>query len=148
MRTGASLALIGFGAILAFAVTAHTSFFNVQVAGYVCMAIGLIGLYLRRRGWAGRQLLVRRTRVVPRGTTVVQDVPGYVAGQPNGGSARRELSGLPTGATPPEGNQPVPTARPESEIVEEEYYEDQPEGPLRWGSGTVGPGTADPSSLS
>ena len=138
MRTGASLALIGFGAILAFAVTAHMSFFNVQVAGYVCMAIGLIGIYLRRRSWVGRQLVVRRTRAVPRSTTVVQDGPLYVADQPNGGPAQAELSKVPAADTPPEGIQPVPAARPESEIVEEEYYEDQP--PLRWESGTGGPG--------
>ncbi len=124
MRTGGSLALIGFGAILAFAVTAHPSFFNVQIAGYVCMAIGLIALYLRRRGWVGRQLLVRRTRAFPRRTTVVRDVDEYVADQPEGAPAPGELSGPPATATPPEGIQPVPAARQRSEIVEEEYFED------------------------
>jgi signal peptidase I len=123
MRTGASLALIGFGAILAFAVTGRTSFFNVQVAGYVFMVIGLIGLYLRRRGWVGRQLLIRRTRAVPGDTIVIQDGPGDVADQPDGGSARPGLSRPPEAATPPQDIQPVPAAPRESEIVEEEYYE-------------------------
>ena len=108
MRTGASLALIGIGAILAFAVTANTSVFNLHTAGYVCMIIGLIGLYLRSRGWVGRQILVRRTR-----------------------SLRGNLMTDPD-ATPPQGmpavpridddRQPVPTFSPEAEIVEEQEY--------------------------
>lgn len=123
MRTGASLVLVGIGAILAFAVTARASFFNVQAAGYVCMAIGFIGLYLGRRGWAGMPLLARRTRTVPRRTTVVRNVPGYVADQPDGRPTRTEPSGLAEAATPAEGVRPVPAARQEGEIVEEEYYE-------------------------
>ncbi|HEY1705026.1 MAG TPA: hypothetical protein VGG75_35465 [Trebonia sp.] len=67
MRTGAGLALICVGAILAFAVTANTSVFNIHIAGWVLMLIGLIGLLLPRRtaGWLGRRLLVRRTRTWP-----------------------------------------------------------------------------------
>ena len=44
MKIGSSLALICVGAILAFAVTANTSVFNLHTAG-----------------WLGRRLLVRRT---------------------------------------------------------------------------------------
>ena len=73
MKMGVSLALIGIGAILAFAVTANTSVFNLHTAGWVCIAIGIIGLYLRRRGWVGKQILVRRTRSL-RGR-VIEDVP-------------------------------------------------------------------------
>ena len=63
MKTGASLTLICIGAILAFAVTGNTSFFNVHTAGWVLMLIGVIGLLLPKRtgGWLGRRLLVRRT---------------------------------------------------------------------------------------
>jgi hypothetical protein len=69
MKTGASLALICLGAILAFAVTGNTSFFNIHTAGWVLMLIGVVGLLLptRNGGWLGRRLLVRRSsgRVQP-----------------------------------------------------------------------------------
>jgi hypothetical protein len=62
MKTGAGLALICVGAILAFAVTGNTSFFNIHTAGWVLMLVGVIGLLLpgRTYGWLGRRL-VRRT---------------------------------------------------------------------------------------
>ena len=73
MRTGASLALICLGAILAFAVTGHASFLNVHTAGWVIMLVGVAGLVLPRRtyGWLGRRVLVRRTY---RGGPVAQEV--------------------------------------------------------------------------
>ena len=73
MKIGSSLALICVGAILAFAVTANTSVFNLHTAGWVIMLIGVIGLLLpgRTAGWLGRRLLVRRT--YPGGR--VQQVP-------------------------------------------------------------------------
>ena len=73
MKTGASLALICIGAILAFAVTGNTSFFNIHTAGWVLMLIGVVGLLLptRNGGWLGRRLLVRRS--YPSGR--VQQVP-------------------------------------------------------------------------
>ncbi len=63
MKTGAGLALICVGAILAFAVTGNTSVFNIHTAGWVLMLVGLVGLLLpgRTYGWLGRRLLVRRT---------------------------------------------------------------------------------------
>jgi hypothetical protein len=62
MKTGAGLALICVGAILAFAVTANTSVFNLHTAGWVLMVIGLIGILLPKAtyGWLGRRI-VRRT---------------------------------------------------------------------------------------
>ena len=74
MKTGASLALICLGAILAFAVTGNTSFFNIHTAGWVLMLIGVVGLLLptRNGGWLGRRLLVRRS--YPGGR--VRPVPG------------------------------------------------------------------------
>ena len=73
MKTGASLALICIGAILAFAVTGNTSFFNIHTAGWVLMLIGVVGLLLptRNGGWLGRRLLVRRSYPSSR----VQPVP-------------------------------------------------------------------------
>ena len=63
MKTGAGLALICVGAILAFAVTGNTSVFNIHTAGWVLMLVGLVGLLLpgRTYGWLGRRMQVRRT---------------------------------------------------------------------------------------
>ena len=52
---------------------------------------------------------------------MIRDVDEYVAEQPK--------DGLPSAATAPDGTQPMPAAG--QEIVEEEYYEDDPAGPLR-----------------
>ena len=61
MKFGAGLALIAIGAILAFAVTANTSVFNVHTAGWVLMIIGVIGIALPRAtyGWVGRRVVRR-----------------------------------------------------------------------------------------
>src|ERR1700759_3188972 len=55
MKTGAGLALIAVGAILAFAVTSTPSGFNINIAGWVLMIVGVIGLALPMRtyGWVG-----------------------------------------------------------------------------------------------
>jgi len=92
MKTGAGLALICVGAILAFAVTTNTSVFNLHTAGWVLMLIGVIGLLLPNRtyGWLGRRLLVRRS--YPSGRVERIPVPPYVARNP--GTSRMEL-GLP-----------------------------------------------------
>ncbi|MBV9094459.1 MAG: hypothetical protein JO132_11360 [Streptosporangiaceae bacterium] len=73
MKTGVGLALIGVGAILAFAVRANTSVFDLHTAGWVIMLIGLLGLALPRRGyqWVGRRLSVRQTRRRGRGVEEV-----------------------------------------------------------------------------
>jgi hypothetical protein len=92
MRTGAGLALICLGAILAFAVTGSISFLNVHTAGWVIMIVGVAGLVLPRRsyGWLGRRMIVRRT--YPGGRIEQQPVPPYVARNP--GTARM-MAGLP-----------------------------------------------------
>ena len=68
MKTGTGLAVVAIGAILAFAVTANTSVFNLNTAGWVLMIIGVIGLAIPRRGyaWVGRRLFVRQARWRPR----------------------------------------------------------------------------------
>src|ERR1700733_14322348 len=80
MKIGSSLALICVGAILAFAVTANTSVFNLHTAGWVLMLIGVIGLLLpgRTAGWLGRRLLVGRT--YPGGRVEQVPVPPYRPG--------------------------------------------------------------------
>jgi hypothetical protein len=79
MRTGAGLALICLGAILAFAVTGNTSFLNVHTAGWVLMIVGVAGLVLPRRtySWLGRRVLVRRT--YPEGRVEEIPLPPYLA---------------------------------------------------------------------
>ena len=61
MKIGSGLALICAGAILAFAVTTNTSFFNLHTAGWVLMIIGVAGMLLPARtyGWLGRRVVRR-----------------------------------------------------------------------------------------
>src|SRR5579859_7572887 len=128
MKTGASLTLIAIGAILAFAVTASPPYFNVQIAGYVLIVIGIVGLYLRQRGWIGRQLTIRRTRPI-RTVSVVRHVPEDATGPADtvpmrpgiyGPSARETVESETVVVEPPE----APAEQPESEVIEEEYYEE------------------------
>ena len=62
MRTATGLALIAIGAILTFAVTAHPSFLDLQVAGIVIMLTGVAGLFLPKpsHGWLRRRTVLRR----------------------------------------------------------------------------------------
>jgi hypothetical protein len=96
MKIGSSLALICIGAILAFAVTANTSFFNMHTAGWVLMVIGVIGLLLpgRTAGWLGRRLLVRRGYP----TTRVERTPvrSYVTPSSGVATVQRGLPARPT----------------------------------------------------
>jgi len=96
MKIGSSLALICVGAILAFAVTANTSVFNLHTAGWVIMLIGVIGLLLpgRTAGWLGRRLLVRRT--YPGGRVEQIPVPPYVARNPGTTVIQQALPSRPT----------------------------------------------------
>jgi hypothetical protein len=96
MKIGSSLALICIGAILAFAVTANTSFFNLNTAGWVLIVIGVIGLLLPNRtaGWLGRRLLVRRS--YPGGRVEHIPVPPYVARNPGVSALERGLPSRPT----------------------------------------------------
>ena len=73
MKTATGLALIAVGAILAFAVTGHPGWLNVQAVGWVLMLVGLAGMFIPRRGygWLRRQV-VRRP---PRRAVVASNVP-------------------------------------------------------------------------
>jgi hypothetical protein len=96
MKIGSSLALIGIGAILAFAVTANTSVFNLHTAGWVLMVIGVIALLLPNRttGWLGRRLLVRRS--YPGGRVERIPVPPYDARTPGVSALEQGLPSRPT----------------------------------------------------
>ena len=95
MKTGTGLALVAIGAILAFAVTANTSFLNLNIAGWVLMVIGVLGLAIPRRGyaWVGRRLFVRQARWRPRNRVAEQVIyPSYVNRNP---ANTRVQAGLP-----------------------------------------------------
>ncbi|HET9692613.1 MAG TPA: hypothetical protein VFP61_15810 [Acidimicrobiales bacterium] len=51
MGIGTSLVLIAIGAILDFAVTVHTSGFNVNAIGVILMIVGAVGLVLSLFFW-------------------------------------------------------------------------------------------------
>jgi hypothetical protein len=138
MKIGSSLALIGVGAILAFAVTANTSVFNLHTAGWVLMLIGLVGLLLPNRtaGWLGRRLLVRRS--YPSGRVEQIPVPPYIARNPGVSSLQKGLPYRPTLAEDPDvdlieeaeapgygrGTGPAPSGRPQpgtTEVIEDLY---------------------------
>jgi hypothetical protein len=111
MKTGTGLAVVAIGAILAFAVTANTSFLNLHTAGWVLMLIGVLGLAIPRRGyaWVGRRLFVRQARWRP-GNRVAEEViyPAYVNRNP---ANTRVQAGLPA---PGAVGSPEATARVES----------------------------------
>jgi hypothetical protein len=98
MKTGVGLAVIAVGAILAFAVTANTSVFNLHTAGWVLMIVGIIGIAIPRSGygWIGRRVFTRRIRWRP---ARVEDVsyPTYVNRNP---ASTRVQAGLPAGGRP------------------------------------------------
>jgi hypothetical protein len=62
MKTATGLTVIALGAVLAFAVNGHPWFLNLQIVGWILMAVGVIGLVIPRRGygWLRRQMVVRR----------------------------------------------------------------------------------------
>jgi hypothetical protein len=133
MRTTFGLVLIALGGILAFAVTANTSVFNWNVAGFVLIFVGLLGLFLPRRGsaWLGRRL-IRRTRYWPGGTRMDEATyPPYVVRNPGN---QRVKAGLPAvsnvvagfgpGDAPTEEDRPPAPAPRGSEVVEDVYEEE------------------------
>ncbi|MGH7735156.1 MAG: hypothetical protein ACREOE_16080, partial [Gemmatimonadales bacterium] len=91
MKTATGLALVAVGAILAFAVTGHPGWLNVQVAGWVLMLVGLAGMFIPRRGygWLRRRVVrrpmtsrtvVRRDAAAPGGAVVTPSGTALPAG--------------------------------------------------------------------
>ena len=132
MKTGVGLALIAVGAILAFAVTANTSVFNLHTAGWVLMIVGVIGIAIPRSGygWVGRRVFTRRIRWQP---SRVEDVtyPTHVSRNP---ASTRVQAGLPAaGGTETASRADASTSardlatevRPvgEQEVIEDVYEE-------------------------
>ena len=85
MKSATALTILAVGAIFAFAVTAHPSFLNIQVLGWVLMLTGITGLVIPRRGkgWLRRSVLVKGS---PDFTEVVDaDAPKPMASAGNPG---------------------------------------------------------------
>ena len=59
MKTATSLTLVAAGAIIAFAVTAHVSFLNLQVTGWVFILTGVAGAIIPRSSWLRRILAAK-----------------------------------------------------------------------------------------
>ena len=98
MKSGICLFWIAVGAILTFAVTANTSVFNLHVAGFVIMVIGIIGLVTPKRGyeWLGRRVYVKRTRRGPVGRVEETGDPPYVLRNRGTGNARADIPDRPS----------------------------------------------------
>jgi hypothetical protein len=86
MKTATSLTLVAAGAIIAFAITAHISFLNLQVTGWVFILTGVAGAIITRNGWLRRTLAAK--------------------GRPGAAAAGG------TGQRPPPSRRPVPGAQP------------------------------------
>ena len=100
MRTATSLALIAIGAIFTFAVSAHPSFLNLQIAGVVIMATGIAELFLRKptQGWLRRRTTLRRGAGGPVvGNVDEKRYPPYVMLNPAADPEQAESNGNQTG---------------------------------------------------
>jgi hypothetical protein len=79
MKTATGLALVAIGAILAFAVTGHPGWLNVQAAGWVLMLVGLAGMFVPRRGYGWLKRRVVRRPIAARRTVVAGNGRGVPA---------------------------------------------------------------------
>ena len=59
MKTATSLTLVAVGAIIAFAITAHLAFLNLQVTGWVLILTGIAGALITRNSWLRRTLVAK-----------------------------------------------------------------------------------------
>ena len=87
MKTATSLALVAVGAIIAFAITAHVAFLNLQVTGWVLILTGVAGATIT---WLRRTLVVKR-------------LPG---------AAAADRTADRTGQRPPPSRRPASSQRP------------------------------------
>ena len=73
MKTATALTLVAIGAILAFAVTAHLRFLDLQVVGWVLIVTGVVGFFIPRGGygWLRKRVVVQED---PAGRGLVRTV--------------------------------------------------------------------------
>jgi hypothetical protein len=120
MRLGTGLTIIAIGAILAFAVQSSPSWFNIQIAGWVIMVTGVLGLFLSRRDYRQwvRRVVIRRW---PRDPAAQHDGEPQPRALGPGRNGTREEPRPPAAETTPDRTIPG-----RAEQVEErtEYYGD------------------------
>lgn len=126
MRIGIGITLCIVGAILAFAVTANTSVFNLHVAGFVFILAGLASIFIPRRNYAAvsKRLVTRRSSSWPGGTVTQTEteVPPYVTLNPASDLGTAELPRVPSiPADPTIGRVMTPgePASGDTEVVEQ-----------------------------
>jgi hypothetical protein len=134
MKTATGLTLIALGAVLAFAVNGHPWFLNLQICGWILMAVGVIGLVVPRRGygWLRRQMVVRRT---PDGRPVIgmrqKRYPPYIMINPaaagvageSEAKATAQMPEMPTDSPTQSWSESETTVVPDKETVEEFFQE-------------------------
>jgi hypothetical protein len=119
MKTATGLTLMAIGAILAFAVTSHPHFVNLQVVGWVVMLTGVAGIFVPRRGygWLRRRVVVRRP---PRRAASSRAALTAAA---TGPAEAGDLSGADPQVMPADSDLPAGDAWPVSETIRE-LFED------------------------
>lgn len=135
MKTATGLTLVALGAVLAFAVNGHPWFLNLQIVGWILMIIGVIGMFIPRRGygWLRRQMVVRRT---PEGQRVLgvreKRYPPYiminpaaagVAGATTEEATTAAMPEMPTNSDAESWTEAETTVVPDKETVEEFFQE-------------------------
>ena len=73
MGIGVSLILIAVGAVLAWAVHASTSGFNIHTVGYILLVVGVIGILVSMMFWSSWGGFGSAGSPGGRRTTVVED---------------------------------------------------------------------------
>ena len=82
MKTATSLTLVPVGAIIAFAITAHLAFLNLQVTGWVLILTGIAGALITRNSWLRRTLIAKARPGAPAASTTRQRPPPAPDQQP------------------------------------------------------------------
>ena len=97
MKTATGLILLASGAVLAFAVSGHPSWLNIQVVGWVIMLTGAAGLLIPNSGYAAVRRRIVRKAVDPSGpVTEVYErrYPPYIRLNPAGLTASEDPGDL------------------------------------------------------
>jgi hypothetical protein len=131
MKTATGLTLIAIGAILTFAVTAHPSFLNLQVAGVVIMAVGVAGIVLRKpaQGWLRRRTILRRGTGGPVvGQVDERRYPPYVMLNPGAADQGQANGRQPGDLTADAAAEPAPAdeTTPIPDLPEEDLVAERP----------------------
>jgi hypothetical protein len=120
MKIATGLTLIAIGAVLTFAVNGHPWFLNLQVCGWIIMAVGVAGLAVPRSGygWLRRQMVIRHG---PEGRQLAgirqRRNPSYIMINP---AAAAETA---VGETAVGETAPIPGVPADEEVVEEYFQE-------------------------